>query len=80
MEVEHDLRITITFPTGETADAGINIRPWAIELLKSLKGKYEVIIFTASNSCYADEILNFLDPEGDLIHHRLYREHCIQSS
>lgn len=62
------------------ADAGINIRPGAIDLLKSLKGKFEVMIFTASHSCYANEILNFLDPDRDLIHHRLYREHCFISN
>jgi CTD small phosphatase-like protein 2 len=38
------------------------------------------MIFTASHSCYANEILNFLDPEGDLIQHRLYREHCFISN
>jgi CTD small phosphatase-like protein 2 len=34
------------------------------------------MIFTASHSCYADEILNYLDPKKELIQHRLYREHC----
>lgn len=34
------------------------------------------MIFTASHSCYANEILDYLDPKGELIQHRLYREHC----
>lgn len=34
------------------------------------------MVFTASHYCYANEILDYLDPEGDLIHHRLYRDHC----
>ena len=76
----HDLKISIRFSNGERTEAGINIRPGATELLALLKGKYEVIVFTASQSCYANEILDYLDPEGDLIQHRLYREHCHISS
>jgi CTD small phosphatase-like protein 2 len=72
----HDIIIDIKFPTGEIVQAGINIRPGAIELLQLLKGKYEVMIFTASHSCYANEILDYLDPQGELIQHRMYREHC----
>lgn len=36
-----------------------------------------MIVFTASHSCYADVVLDHLDPTGQLIHHRFYREHCI---
>lgn len=28
---------------------------------------------------YADEILNYIDPTGELIQHRLYRESCIRT-
>lgn len=38
------------------------------------------MIFTASHSCYANEILDYLDPKNQLIHHRLYREHCFISN
>jgi CTD small phosphatase-like protein 2 len=37
-----------------------------------------VCVFTASQPAYADAVLNFLDPDGSLIHHRLYREHCLE--
>ena len=30
----YDHKISVTFPTGETIDAGINIRPYAYECLK----------------------------------------------
>lgn len=55
---------------------GVNIRPYAQDLLKFVSGEYEVIIFTASNKKYADAIINHLDPQGIYVHHRLYREHC----
>lgn len=38
-----------------------------------------MIVFTASHRCYADVVLNYLDPTGELIHHRLYRDNCLVS-
>lgn len=74
---EAQVPITVTFPTGELVQAGINIRPYAREVLASANQDFEVIVFTASHRCYADEVLNYLDPTGSLIHHRLYRENCL---
>ena len=37
---------------------------------------YEVVVFTASLSVYADPLLDKMDPMG-YISHRLFREHCI---
>lgn len=58
----HDVTLPITFPTGEIIEAGINIRPHAVEVLKALAANFEVIIFTASHSCYANVVLDHLDP------------------
>ena len=38
---------------------------------------FEIIIFTSSYRYYADAILNTIDKDRKLIHHRLYRQHCI---
>jgi len=70
--------INIDFPTGERIQAGLNIRPYAREVLQAANKDFEVIVFTASHKCYADKALDCLDPTGELIHHRLYRENCIQ--
>jgi CTD small phosphatase-like protein 2 len=61
-------------------EAGINVRPYAVEMLKELSKNFEIIVFTASHSCYANVVLDYLDPTGEMIHHRLFREHCYQSS
>ena len=37
------------------------------------------MIFTASVSRLANLILNKLDPDGNQIRHRLFREHCIRT-
>ena len=38
---------------------------------------FEVIVFTASHKCYADVVLNYLDPYKQYIQHRLYRDSCV---
>jgi CTD small phosphatase-like protein 2 len=72
-----DVILPITFPTGEVVNAGINIRPYARESLKEANRLFEVMVFTASHKCYADVVLDYLDPTGELVHHRLYRDNCV---
>jgi CTD small phosphatase-like protein 2 len=38
-----------------------------------LSKNFEVIVFTASHSCYANVVLDYLDPNNEYIEHRLYR-------
>ena len=53
------------------------IRPYALSFLQNIFPFYEIILFTASDQSYADSIIDKLDPEKNLIDHRLYRQHCI---
>ena len=39
---------------------------------------FEIVIFTASHSCYANVIIDFIDPEKKLISYRLFRDSCIE--
>ena len=71
--------LKVVFPSGEVVDAGINIRPYAIECLKEANKYFQVVVFTASHQSYADVVLDYLDPNHDLIQYRLYRDSCIQS-
>lgn len=66
--------LKVTFPTGETVDAGINVRPYALECLKEANKYFQVVVFTASHQSYADVVLDYLDPNRELIQYRLYRE------
>jgi len=72
-----DVILPIVFPNGEVVEAGVNIRPYAIELLKELSQHFEVIVFTASHACYANVVLDYLDPHQQWIHHRLFRDSCV---
>eukprot|EP01017_Pseudomicrothorax_dubius_P029488 TRINITY_DN3588_c0_g1_i1.p1 TRINITY_DN3588_c0_g1~~TRINITY_DN3588_c0_g1_i1.p1 ORF type:complete len:729 (-),score=146.96 TRINITY_DN3588_c0_g1_i1:2410-4596(-) len=78
-DIPSDAIVPIKFPHGEIIEAGINIRPFAIEMLSVLSKSFEIIVFTASHGCYANVVLDYLDPNGEMIHHRLFREHCVQT-
>lgn len=52
------------------------MRPYAREFLERMSRVFELTIYTASISEYADPIIDYLDPRKTLISQRLYREHC----
>lgn len=78
-EYEPDVKLTIRLQSGSNFRASFNIRPFTNELLNEVNKYYEVAVFTASHKWYADEILNYMDPTGELIQHRFYRESCIKT-
>ena len=53
-------------------------RPYLDEFLNIVTQKYEVVIFTASISDYANPLLDQLDPFKK-ISYRLFREHCTKA-
>ena len=53
----------------------VAIRPGTKEFLEIMAKHYEVVIFTASLSNYADPLMDLLDPDC-LCTARLFREHC----
>ena len=46
-----------------------------MEFLQAMNEFYEIVIFTAAMKDYADNILDILDKDKNLIKHRLYRHH-----
>ena len=76
-EDAHDFIVPIVFPNGEVHSAGINVRPFATECLKAARDNFDVVVYTASHQCYADAVLDRIDPDGQLIQHRLYRDNCL---
>jgi Dullard-like phosphatase family protein len=61
----------------EEIEVGIFIRNGINEFFTQLSKFFNIIIFTASSSDYADAVLDYLDPEKKFIKLRLYRENCI---
>jgi len=63
----------------ESAATGwIYERPFARLFLEIVSRLFEVVVFTASSSSYADQVLNTMDPDGRCITTRLYRQHCTE--
>ncbi|XWS19782.1 hypothetical protein CRYUN_Cryun31cG0046300 [Craigia yunnanensis] len=54
-------------------------RPHLQTFLEKVAEMFEVVIFTASQSIYAEQLLDILDPDRKLIYRRVYRESCIFS-
>ncbi|KAA8519566.1 hypothetical protein F0562_013810 [Nyssa sinensis] len=54
-------------------------RPHLRTFLERVAEMFEIVVFTASQSIYAEQLLDILDPDGKLISRRAYRESCIFS-
>jgi len=52
-------------------------RPYTDEFLAACAELFEIVLFTASLSKYADPLLDMLDTKSTM-HHRLFRESCVQ--
>ena len=51
------------------------VRPGVDEFLRRMNEKYELVVFTASLSKYAEPLMQQLDPQGFCVY-KLFREHC----
>ena len=70
--------LSIPLGEGDSAEAGINVRPGLSTLLAEANKLYQIITFTASDQQYADTILDALDC-SQYIDYRLYRHHCVET-
>lgn len=61
--------------TGIKEDAKFSVRPYARKCLEFANQYFEVAIFTASQKWFANDIIDYLDPNRNLVQHRYFREH-----
>lgn len=71
----YEIKVPFRSVQGKPVTGYVSVRPYAKEILLNLSKHFEIIVFTAGNQCYADPILDHIDPEK-VIKHRLYRESC----
>ncbi|KAK7816292.1 ctd small phosphatase-like protein 2-b [Quercus suber] len=55
----------------------VRCRPHLRDFLERVSCVFEIIIFTASQSIYAEQLLNVLDPKRKVFRHRVYRDSCV---
>jgi Dullard-like phosphatase family protein len=72
------VRLEITLSSGGQINSGMWVRPFAINCLKRASELFEVIIFSSFDRSYTDKIIDFLDPDHDIIDHRLFKDSCIE--
>ncbi|KAI3938925.1 hypothetical protein MKW92_038273 [Papaver armeniacum] len=55
----------------------VRCRPYLKDFMERVANLFEIIIFTASQSIYAEQLLNVLDPKRRIFRHRVFRESCV---
>ena len=73
-DVPSDITLKIELED-ELHDIHVMVRPGVKEFLENMGKIYEIVIFTASVSKYADPLLDIIDKEKNC-EFRLFREHC----
>ncbi|KAL3152535.1 hypothetical protein ABBQ32_001564 [Trebouxia sp. C0010 RCD-2024] len=71
-----DFNFTVAF-NGREHSVAVRQRPFLFEFLERVAQLYEVVVFTASQKVYAEQLLNILDPKRRLIRHRVFRDDCV---
>ncbi|KAI9473061.1 HAD-like domain-containing protein [Coemansia mojavensis] len=74
-EVENPDFIVPVVLEGQEHNVYVVKRPGVDEFIRVMGQYYEVVVFTASLSMYADPVLDLLD-KHKAMHHRLFRESC----
>eukprot|EP00501_MAST-03F_sp_TOSAG23-6_P001899 GSMAST32.ASY1.ANO1.1979.1 assembled CDS len=72
-----DLTLSVDFG-GQKYDIYVQKRPHIEQFLQVVSKHFEVTVFTASQRVYADKLLNIIDPNRQLIKHRLFRDSCLE--
>jgi CTD small phosphatase-like protein 2 len=74
--IPHDVQFPVSF-NGSVYTVSGRFRPHYLGFLQAVAEKFEVVVFTASQKVYADELLNIIDPTKSLIKYRLFRDSCL---
>jgi len=71
-----DYTMEINVPDTGLRTVYVKLRPYLLKFLKFASSLFEVVVFTASPTVYANRVLDRLDPHHELIDHRMFRHHC----
>jgi CTD small phosphatase-like protein 2 len=60
-----------------THTVSVRKRPHLHTFLARMARHFEIVVFTASQQIYAEQLLDIVDPNGEYIRHRIYRDSCV---
>ena len=58
----------------------VKIRPFLQNFFETIKGKFEMVVFTASDKKYAERVVEIIDKHHQYIKKVVSRENCIQAA
>ncbi|CAL5219587.1 g1449 [Coccomyxa viridis] len=73
---EPDFSFPVAF-NGREHQVHVRRRPHLDTFLQRCAALFEIVVFTASQKVYAEQLLNVLDPQRCLIRHRVFRDSCV---
>lgn len=76
----YDFAVRLTSPEGADFTLYVVKRPGLDEFLRAAAASFEVVVFSTAPESRASPVIDRLDPSGDLISHRLYRDSCAAGS
>ncbi|KAK9826488.1 hypothetical protein WJX81_005012 [Elliptochloris bilobata] len=71
-----DFAFSVAF-NGRQHTVNVKRRPHLAAFLEAAAALFEVVVFTASQKVYAEQLINVLDPGRRLIRHRVFRDSCV---
>jgi len=71
-----DFQFEIKVPDSGLQTVYVKTRPYLTQFLQYASSLFEIVVFTASPTMYANRVFDLIDPERSLIDHRMFRHHC----
>eukprot|EP00092_Neocalanus_flemingeri_P015307 GFUD01016555.1.p1 GENE.GFUD01016555.1~~GFUD01016555.1.p1 ORF type:complete len:307 (-),score=52.06 GFUD01016555.1:16-915(-) len=71
-----DFKFVINVPEAGPRTVYVKTRPGLTQFLHYASSLFEIVVFTASPTMYANRVFDLIDPERSLIDHRMFRHHC----
>ena len=75
-----DSIVEIHLANGAKTTLAVNIRPNTIDCIKELSNFFDIVIFSSKPPCYANPIIDLIDPYHKLFVRRLFRNDCIENN
>jgi len=69
---DYSFSMPLRFPPRSTCEVFVRKRPHLDEFLSRVSPSFELVVFTASGRPYAEPVLKFLDPSGNIFSHALF--------